>query len=228
MLKTPLEPLQQRLGYRFRDGSLLRRALVHRSAGERRQGDNERLEFLGDRVLGLVVADLLCRRFAHEPEGGLSKRHAALVRRETLAEVAKTWRIADDMVMAAGEVASGGRANPALLADAVEAIIGAVYLDGGFEAARQLVERDWEPRLSGLAEAPRDPKTALQEWSQAQGLGLPVYEEIGRSGPAHAPSFKVAVRVARFPAQEAEAGSKRQAEQKAAAALLAKLEGQKG
>ncbi|MFW5834507.1 MAG: ribonuclease III [Pseudomonadota bacterium] len=226
MLKAPpLEGLQERLGYRFRDGSLLRRALVHRSAGERSVGDNERLEFLGDRVLGLAVADLLCRRFAAEPEGGLSKRHAALVRKETLAEVARIWQIADHMVMAPGEVAAGGRTNPALLADAVEAILGAVFLDGGFDAARRLVERDWEPRLSGLAEAPRDPKTALQEWSQAQGLGLPIYSEVERSGPPHAPSFVVAVKVGPHPPLRAEAGSKRQAEQKAAAALLVRLEG---
>ncbi len=218
------DALEQRLGYRFREPQLLARALVHRSAGERRHGDNERLEFLGDRVLGLVVADLLCRRFAEEPEGGLSKRHAALVRRETLAEIAREWHIAGDMVMAAGEAAAGGRDNPALLADAVEAILGAVFVDGGFEPARRLVERYWEPRLNRLTEAPRDAKTALQEWSQAHGLGLPIYEEVRRSGPPHAPSFVVSAKVGRFPALEAEGTSKRTAEQKAAAALLARLE----
>ncbi len=228
MLKAPArDALEQRLGYRFRDPLLLGRALVHRSAGERRHGDNERLEFLGDRVLGLVVADLLCRRFTDEPEGGLSKRHAALVRKETLAEVAGEWQIGGDMVMAAGEAAAGGRGNPALLADAVEAILGAVFVDGGFEAARAVIERYWEKRLNRLTEAPRDPKTALQEWSQAHGLGLPVYTELRRSGPPHAPNFVVAAKVGGFPALEADGTSKRTAEQKAAAALLARLEGRR-
>lgn len=229
MLKpAEVEVLEERLGYRFANPSLLRQALVHRSAGDRRQGDNERLEFLGDRVLGLAAADLLWRRFRLEPEGGLSKRFVALVRRETLAEVAEAWNVGAAMVMAPGDAAAGGRTNPAMLADTVEAILGAVYADGGFEAARQLVERVLEPRLAGLVDAPRDAKTALQEWSQAKHLGLPSYREVSRSGPPHAPSFVVAVEVAGVPPLEAEGNSKRVAEQKAAAALLARLEGRRG
>ncbi len=198
-------------------------ALVHRSAGGRRRADNERLEFLGDRVLGLAVADLLYHRFADEPEGGLSKRHAALVRRETLAEIAAEWRLASLLRMAPGERASGGAQNPATLADAVEAIIGAVYEDGGFEPARDLVTRFWAERLGRLERAPRDAKTTLQEWSQAQGLGLPVYREVAREGPPHDPRFVVEVALGERAPVRAEGRSKRAAEQDAAAAMLTRV-----
>jgi ribonuclease-3 len=201
----------------------LRTALVHRSAGGRRRADNERLEFLGDRVLGLAVADLLYQRFADEPEGGLSKRHAALVRRETLAEIAAEWRLAPLLRMAPGERASGGARNPAALADAVEAIIGAVYEDGGFEPARDLVARFWAERLGRLERAPRDAKTTLQEWSQAKGLGLPVYREVAREGPPHDPRFVVEVALGERTPVRAEGRSKRVAEQDAAAAMLTRV-----
>jgi ribonuclease-3 len=196
---------------------------VHRSAGGRRRADNERLEFLGDRVLGLAVADLLFRRFPHEPEGGLSKRHAALVRKETLAEIAAEWRLGPLLRMAPGERAAGGAANPATLADAVEAILGAVYEDGGFEPARALVERCWRERLGRLDRAPRDAKTTLQEWSQAKGLGLPVYREVAREGPPHDPRFVVEVELDGEGTVRAEGRSKRAAEQAAATALLARV-----
>jgi ribonuclease-3 len=198
-------------------------ALVHRSAGGRRRADNERLEFLGDRVLGLAVADLLYRRFPHEPEGGLSKRHAALVRRETLAEVAREWALGPLLRLAPSERAAGGADNPATLGDAVEAVIGAVYEDGGFASARELVDRVWTPRLDGLAQAPRDPKTTLQEWSQARGLGLPAYHEVARAGPPHDPRFVVEVVLEPHPPTRAEGRSKRAAEQAAATALLQHL-----
>lgn len=218
-----LAQLEQRLGHRFRDRKRLARALVHRSAGERLGGDNERLEFLGDRVLGLVVADLLFHGFPGEPEGGLSRRHAALVRKETLALVAADWDLGPLLTLAPGERAAGGNTNPAILGDAVEAVIGAVYEDGGFEAARDVVRRFWAPKLDTLTTAPRDAKTALQEWSQAHGLGLPAYREVERTGPAHAPAFVVEVAVDHFPPERARGRSKRAAEQEAAGALLARL-----
>lgn len=222
-LSDGLDALEARIGYRFARRGRLATALVHRSAGGPRRRDNERLEFLGDRVLGLAVADLLYRRFEGEPEGGLSKRHAALVRRETLAEIAREWRLGPLLQLSPGERAAGGAANPATLGDAVEAIIGAVYEDGGYCPARDLVERFWAPRLEGLTHAPRDAKTTLQEWSQAQGLGLPIYHEVSREGPSHAPRFVVELSLPPHPPVRAEAGSKRHAEQAAAAAMLARL-----
>jgi ribonuclease-3 len=174
-------------------------------------------------VLGLAVADLLYHRFTAEPEGGLSRRHAALVRREALAEVAVDWALGPLLQLSAGERAAGGAANPATLADAVEAVIGAVYEDGGFGPARTLVERFWSPRLAGLAHAPRDAKTTLQEWSQAQGLGLPDYREVARTGPSHDPRFVVEVVLAPHAPVRAEGRSKRVAEQAAAAAMLTRL-----
>jgi len=218
-----LAALEARIGYRFAQRWRLATALVHRSAGRRGRADNERLEFLGDRVLGVAVADLLYHRFAQEPEGGLSRRFAALVRRETLADVAGEWGLASFLQLAPGERAAGGAANPAMLADAVEAVIGAVYEDDGYDAARALVQRFWTPRLEDVAEAPSDAKTTLQEWSQAQGLGLPDYREVARTGPAHDPRFVVEVALATAAPLRAEGRSKRAAEQAAAAALLARL-----
>ena len=222
-LSDGLRTLEERIGYGFARRARLATALVHRSAGGKRRADNERLEFLGDRVLGLAVADLLYHRFAAEPEGGLSKRHAALVRRETLAEVAADWQLGPLLEMAPGERAAGGAANPATLADAVEAIIGAVYEDGGFEHARALVERFWAPRLAGLADAPRDAKTTLQEWSQARGLGLPSYREVAREGPSHDPRFVIEVTLTPHAPVSAAGRSKRAAEQEAAALMLARV-----
>ncbi len=216
-----LAALESRIGHRFAARERLATALVHRSAGGRRRADNERLEFLGDRVLGLAVADLLYHRFADEPEGGLSQRFTALVRRETLAEVAAEWELEPLIVMAPGDRAAGGAANPATLADAVEAILGAVYEDGGFAAARALVARVWTKRLADVAAAPRDPKTTLQEWSQARALGLPTYREVAREGPSHDPRFVVEVVLPPHPPVRAEGRSKRAAEQAAAAAFLA-------
>ncbi|MEO1091223.1 MAG: ribonuclease III [Pseudomonadota bacterium] len=218
------ERLEAVLGYRFGDRRLMDRALVHRSAGTPTRRDNERLEFLGDRVLGLAVADLLWRAFPNEPEGGLSKRHAALVRRETLADVGVEWALGDDLVLSPGETAAGGRDNPAIVADGVEALIGAVYADGGFGPAADLVRRFWQARVADLRDVPHDAKTALQEWSQGRGLGLPVYREEHRSGPPHAPTFTVSARVGHHAPMTASGASKRLAEQAAAAALLRALD----
>lgn len=209
--------------HRFGDQSVLIEALTHPSAtrrGKNAPRNNQRLEFLGDRVLGLVVAHLLIARFPQEDEGPLSRRHAALVRRETLAEIAGAFGLGDMLIFARSEEAGNGRVNPSILADALEALIGALYLDGGLEPAERFVRAQWEPHVSGMGQPPRDAKTALQEWAQGRGLNLPIYTLVDTSGPAHAPRFEVRVTLADFRPMVASASSKRQAEQAAAKALL--------
>ena len=216
------DALAGRLGHRFRDPALLDLALTHRSAGARAQRSNERLEFLGDRVLALAVAAMLYNRFPEESEGALSRRLAALVRREALAEVARAMGVGDALALSRGEEAAGGRANPGLLSDACEAVIGAVYLDGGIAAAGTFIRRAWASVIA--AEPLQDPKTALQHWALARGLPLPRYEILGRSGPDHAPSFDVQVSVRGKEPAAASGPSKRDAEKAAAAALMLRLE----
>jgi ribonuclease-3 len=216
--------IEARLSHQFGDPSLLGEALTHSSAAgrDRSRRSNERLEFLGDRVLGLVIADLLIGLYPGEGEGDLSRRHAALVRRETLAEVAVDLDAGQWLVVGRSEEDAGGRGNPALLANVVEALIGALYLDAGLPAAEDFIRQHWLPRLRSMAVPPRDAKTALQEWAQSRGLGLPAYEVAAVAGPAHAPRFDVSVSLAGF-AGRAVAGSKRAAEQAAAEQLLAQL-----
>jgi ribonuclease-3 len=229
------EELARDLGYTFARPELLEDALTHPSAldPERRRSGRrkphhrgyERLEFLGDRVLGLVIADTLWRRFESESEGHLTRRLTHLVRREALARVAKTIGLGPHLVLSRAEAAAGAADNPGILADACEAVIAAIYLDRGFEAASNFVRRFWEPLIEEMAGPPRDPKTALQEWTQARGLALPVYELIATSGPDHATLFTVAVNVAGGERATASASSKRIAEARAAAMLLDRLAG---
>jgi len=218
--------IEARLGHGFADRTLLTEALTHSSATGRDRGrrSNERLEFLGDRVLGLVIADLLIALYPSEGEGDLSRRHAALVRRETLAEVAADLGAARWLVVGRSEEEAGGRGNPALLANVVEALIGALYLDAGLGGAERFIRHHWLPRLQSMAVPPRDAKTTLQEWAQSRGLGLPIYEVAAVAGPAHAPRFDVSVSLAGFTPGRAVAGSKRAAEQAAAEQLLLRLE----
>jgi ribonuclease-3 len=240
---VPQEPplagagLTQLIGHQFARPALLAEALTHSSAlsplyqGRRRvrraapPRNYERLEFLGDRVLGLVVADLLWRRFDTEPEGPLTQRHAQLVRRETLASVAAEIGLDSHLVLSPAEAAAGAARNPAILADVLEAVIAAIYLDGGFAAAFAAVERLWGPRIAEMEKPPRDPKTILQEWAQGRGLQLPAYELVETTGPDHARQFTVAVRVAGHDEASATASSKRAAETAAAAALIERLGG---
>jgi ribonuclease III len=224
------------IGHEFARPELLTEALTHPSAlvPERGRGRRakplrhgyERLEFLGDRVLGLVVADLLWRRFEGEAEGLLTRRHTHLVRRETLARVAETIGLDRHLVLSRAQAVAGAAANPAILADACEAVIAAIYLDGGFDAAAAFVGRLWEPLIAAMDEPPRDPKTALQEWAQARGLGLPHYQLVATSGPDHAPLFTIAASVAGSDTATASASTKRFAEAGAAAALLSRLAGE--
>ena len=218
------DALAELLQHRFEDPELLRQALTHSSAASGRgAADYQRLEFLGDRVLGLVVSDLLIKRFTEEAEGALARRLASLVRREALAEVAAGLGLGNFIVLAKAESEAGERDNPALLADACEAVIGALYLDGGLEAARAFIEPLWTPLLEAEPRPPQDAKTALQDWAQGRGLPLPEYREVGREGPAHQPVFTVEVSVRDRAPAVGEGRSKRLAEQAAAEALLETL-----
>ncbi len=216
--------LEERLGHRFRDPRLLEEALTHGSVlGRRGRGDRtyERLEFLGDRVLGLVVAHLLMERFPDDAEGALTHRLVALVRRESLASVACGLGLADWLRTSASEA---GTRRPAILADCCEAVIGAVYLDGGFAAAQAFVARLWAPLVEKVQVPPRDAKMALQEWAHARALQPPAYRVVATLGPAHATTFTVEVTLAGRPPQTAAAATKRSAERAAAALMLERIE----
>lgn len=218
------DALAGRLGLDRLDAALLQQALTHRSASSPARPDNQRLEFLGDRVLGLVMAEELHARHPGEAEGKLAPRFNELVRKETCAEVAEEIGLGEHLRLGRSETLSGGRRKTALLADAMEALIAAVYLDQGLEAARVAILRLWGKRMSQQREAPRDAKTAIQEWAQGRGLPPPSYIEIGRSGPDHAPVFTIEARLADGRTATGQAPSKRGAEQEAAAAMLAGLE----
>ncbi len=215
----PIEELAVRIDHAFARTEILERAVTHPSsaaAGE----NNQRLEFLGDRVLGLVLADLLIRTYPDEPEGDLAKRLGALADGRTLAGIADEIALAEWIRVGDGEQGADIAGSRAVLADALEAVIGAVYLDGGLESARGVIERLWQRSLSGQARPPIDSKTALQEWVQARSLPLPGYAVVERTGPDHAPVFTVEVNVSGLAPARASGGSKRAAEQKAAREML--------
>jgi ribonuclease III len=215
--------LEERIGYRFGDGALLVCALTHISAlkgARNRASSYQRMEFLGDHVLGLVISDMLFRSFPKADEGELSRRLADLVRKETCAEIARNIELGAAIRLGSSEANAGGRKRPAILADVCEALIGAVYLDGGYAAASAVIERLWQVRTNVTAQPLRDPKTVLQEWAQARGLPTPAYCEVARSGPDHDPEFRVAVQLPSFAPAEGSGRSKRAAEQAAAAAML--------
>lgn len=212
------------LQHDFSNPELVKEALTHSSRGERRS--YERLEFLGDRVLALVVCEMLLESFPREPEGMLARRLAALVKQETLSAVAAKWGLAQYIILSGGEEESGGRSNPAILSDVCEALLGALYLDGGLSAARKVIERDWRDLVRADISPPQDSKTRLQEWAQGRGYPLPAYREIERSGPAHDPVFTIEVDVGGLGRGQGQGRSKRVAEQSAAKELLDQLEGQ--
>ncbi len=208
------DALEARIGYHFKDAALLHAALTHSST---KSAENyERLEFLGDRVLGLAMADLLYALFPMEKEGALARRLAMLVQCETLA------RIARDMDLGTALILSGGTDvdNDNILADSLEALLGALYLDAGFPRCRTLIEALWKDIILSDTAPPNDPKTALQEWAQGRGLSLPLYEIVDREGPDHAPIFTLRVTVTGQAPQIAKGSSRRTAEKNAAAALL--------
>jgi ribonuclease III len=223
------------LGHEFKRPDLLQEALTHRSAaqaGSHGRGrahpssghpSNERLEFIGDRVLGLTMAEWLAERFPREQEGELGRRLAYLVSQPVLAGVAEAVGLAAVLSVSPGEAKAGVAKRATVLADALEAALGALYLDGGLDVARDFVRRAWQDAMTVQADPPKDAKTALQEWAQKRGKDLPVYEVTGRSGPPHAPAFTVCVSVGTLDGSGT-AGNKRAAEQLAAEALLARLQ----
>jgi ribonuclease-3 len=216
------ETIEHILGHSFARPGLLREAMTHRSAvrpGGRGGNSNERLEFIGDRVLGLLMAEWLIDRFPREQEGELGRRLALLVSQPVLAEVAETIGLGDVLTVSPGEARAGVRRRATVLADALEAALGALYLDAGLDRARAFIRRAWGAVMTAQTEPPKDAKTTLQEWVQARGLGLPAYQVTMRTGPPHAPVFEVTVSAGAF-SGTGTAGSKRAAEQLAAEALL--------
>lgn len=222
-LSADLGAFAKRLGHEFRKPDLLLRAVTHASLSTETRPDNQRLEFLGDRVLGLVIAEALLAEDKAAPEGQLAPRFNALVRKETCADVARSIDLGAVLKLGRSEMKSGGRRKEALLGDAMEAVIAAVYVDAGFDAARDMVLRLWGERIARVEADARDAKTSLQEWAQARGQVPPAYVETGREGPDHAPVFTVEVRLVDGTSAEAKAPSKRAAEQQAAKALLERL-----
>ena len=221
-----IETLATILDHEFEQPDILGHALTHSSiaAGTSHDaGSNERLEFLGDRVLGLIIADLLLTRFPEEAEGDIARRHTALVRKEALARVARSINLGRFIDLSQGEADMGGRENDATLANCCEAVIAALYRDGGLGAAARFIRGHWEAMVEETPDPPKDAKTALQEWAQAQGLALPKYREVNREGPSHAPLFTIAIDVVGLPPVTATGTSKRSAEQRAAQTLLDKV-----
>jgi len=219
---TALEDLYARLGHDFSDPALLKLALTHASAraGARPQEDNERLEFLGDRVLGLAVAELLADSFPKAREGELARWFNHLVRAETCAEIAQEWELGAFILMSGGEAGSGGRSKKTILANACEAVLGAIFADGGYDPARAVVRRFWKPQLDMLELAAPDAKSLLQEWAQGRRLPLPRYLEVAREGPDHAPRFTAEVQIDGVAPERGTGANKRAAEQAAALAML--------
>lgn len=221
--------LETKLGHRFKNSAVLERALTHASVrgGKSLVGDNERLEFIGDRVLGLAIAEILDEQYPEATEGELARRYNRLVRGEACAAVARQIGLGAHLILSESEGDSGGREKTTILADAAEAVLGAVFLDGGFLKARAVVRKLWQEQSEPAPDVAVDAKSALQEWAQGQGLALPKYTVLSRKGPDHAPRFTAEVAIAgRAPAQ-GEGASKRIAEQEAATVLLSR-EGVKG
>jgi ribonuclease-3 len=228
--KAATSAIEVRIGHKFADPNLLMTAMTHVSAlkPSRKRGESyQRLEFLGDHVLGLIVSDMLYRSFPNADEGELSKRLADLVRKESCADVAKSLGLADDIKLGAVGAGAGARLRKSVLGDICEAVIGAVFLDGGYAAAKAFVEHNWTERMKKPRQPLRDPKTVLQEWAQGKGLPTPVYREVERTGPHHDPQFRVAVDLPGLAPAEGIGGSKRAAE-KVAASVMIEREGVAG
>ena len=219
---TALQQFFERLGFAFKDRALVELALTHASARPslKPNEDNERLEFLGDRVLGLAIAELLTQTFPESSEGELARRYNQLVRAETCAEIAKEWELGQLILMSGGEAESGGRGKKTILANACEAVLGAIFIEGGYQASRDVVFRFWATELASLDLALPDAKSILQEWAQGRRLSLPRYVEIAREGPDHKPRFTSEVQIDGVAPERGHGANKRAAEQAAALAML--------
>ena len=224
-MNAPYKPhidLEKSIGHEFTDKNLLSMALTHSSTGT---GINyERLEFLGDRVLGLIVSEILYEKFTDEPEGHLAKRLSSLVQGSWLAKMAVKIHLGEYMGFSEAEHSAGGFENENILADGMEALIGAIYLDAGLEVCRNFVEELWGNAFYDMAKPPQHPKTALQEWAQGNGLPLPTYKIIGQSGPDHAPVFDVQLHVKGHDDLIAQGKSRQIAEREAARLFMKQLE----
>lgn len=214
--------LEAALGYRFKDRDLYERALTHASArGEGRRVDNERLEFLGDRVLGLAISEALWRADPQRREGDMARRYNSLVRRETCAAIARKVGLGAEMIMSESEATNGGRDKDTIVANAMEAVLGAIFVEAGFDRARRVILALWGDRLEAVSKASQaDPKSALQEWAQGRGYPLPRYLEVSREGPDHAPVFVSEVQIDGLEPSVGQGASKRHAEQAAAKSML--------
>lgn len=221
-MEVALSELEHIIGYTFKDRSLLQTALTHSSAGGKT--NYERLEFLGDRVLGLVIANFLFQKFPEEPEGDLAKRLASLVQGSTLAKLATRISLGKYMILSPSEREAGGATNDHILADVLESLIGALYLDGGFEPCRHMIEKQWSDIFYTMKTPPQHPKTALQEWAQGKGLPLPTYDIVAQSGPDHAPIFEIQLVVKGAPPVLAQGRSRAEAEKQAARQFLRSIE----
>lgn len=224
-----LTPLETRIGHVFKDKTLLQEALTHPSLDAHRPENYknyQRLEFLGDRVLGLVVAEMLLQHFPAESEGDIAKRHAALVQAKALHDVALALELGTYLSLSRGEHRSGGRYKMTVLADAAEALIGALYFDGGLAAAKVFVEKHWQQQMQSFELPPMDVKTRLQEWAQKRGDPLPEYTLLSRTGADHSPVFVMEVKVEGLPPARGTSNSKRDAQKAAAEALLQIIEEQ--
>jgi ribonuclease-3 len=219
-----IEALERRLDHRFAARDLLFTALTHASATGGFTSpvptNYQRLEFLGDRVLSLAVADMLLRAYPRADEGELHRRHVALVRKETCALVARSIDLGSAIRLGGGEARAGGRGNDSILGDVCEAVIGALYIDAGYEAARTFIDLHWRPLMASHRAGSTNAKSVLQEWAQGKGLPTPTYTIVGRRGPDHAPLFVVEVAVEKLPPERGEGHSRREAEQEAAAGVL--------
>ncbi len=219
-----LSALQETLDYQFNDVDFLIHALTHRSSlpggGDDASQSYQRLEFMGDRVLALVIADLLYQAFPEAEEGELARRLTGLVRKETCADVARDWEASNYLYVSEAERRGGGHLRDAILGDVCEAILAAVYYDGGIDAARKLITDNWHSRMMSWSKPLRDPKTSLQEWAHGRKLASPRYIEVSRSGPDHALTFVIEVDVKGKKNARGEGASKREAQQKAASNFL--------
>lgn len=218
MPTLPIEDLEKKIGHSFGDKNFIKDALTHSSTGQAK--NYERLEFLGDRVLGLTVAQMLFKKFPDEPEGDLAKRLSALVQGSFLAQIARKINLGAYVEFSEAERQAGGRENENILADVFEAVIGALYLDGGFDKCHDMIEELWAESFFEMKAPPQHPKTTLQEWAQGRSLPLPSYEIVGQSGPDHAPVFDVQLSVEGFDAITAQGNSRQEAEKNAATLFI--------
>jgi len=220
-MSIDFDKLEEIIGYKFKDRHYCERALTHSSTGD--EFNYQRLEFLGDRVVGLVMAEALFRRFKDENEGGLAKRHTALVQGTTLAIIGQAHGLNDFIQFSKAEKIAGGHSNENIISDIVESLLGAIYIDGGYDAAKEVVLKLWGNNIETLIKAPQDPKTELQEWVQARALPLPQYEIIDKKGPDHAPLFTIQVSVQGYAPIKDEGASRRQTEKTVARKMLKSL-----